>query len=128
MDKKELFYKYTDWTTLQSIGSGWVSQIKGYLPIGDWIQKSAGYQIALWALNIHVIPYWLILVVLIVKFYAMIFVNWIIGRMAIKVKLYEAQQQYSAKTDHLSPYNREVINTLEEICKATGATSRFTKL
>lgn len=127
MNKKQLFYKYTDWSNLQGIGAGWVSQIKGYLPIGEWIQKSAGYQVVLWALNIHM-PYWIIITLIVLKFYVMIFVNWFLGKFVIKVKLYEAQQQYNAKTEHLSPYNREVINTLEEICKATGAKSKFTKL
>lgn len=128
MNKKQFFYKYADWATLQSIGAGWVSQIKGYIPIGDWIQKSAGYQIALWALNIHFLPYWAILVILISKFYIMILINWLVGKFTIRVKLYEAQQQYNAKTEHLSPYNVEVIKTLQNIAKAVGTKDEFTQL
>lgn len=128
MNKKEIFYKYTDWTTLQGIGAGWVGQLKGYIPIGQWIQTSAGYQIALWAINIHWIPYWTILVFLAVKFYVMLFINWFVGKLAIKVGIYKAQQQYGAKKEHLSPYNVEVIGTLEAICDKLGIKSKFTKL
>lgn len=128
MNKKELFYKYTDWTALQGIGAGWIAQIKGYLPIGDWITKSSIYWIALGAVNIKWIPFWAVVVFIALKFYLMMFVNWFVGKFIIKSGVYEAQQQYGAKKEHLSPYNLELIGTLEEICKALNIKSKFTKL
>jgi len=128
MNKKKIFYSYTDFTTLQSIGAGWVAQLKGYLPIGDWIKNGSLYWVALGAIGINWLPFWLIIVFLAVKFYGMIFVNWWIGRKAIKIGVYEAQQQYNAKTEHLSPYNRECIAQWEAIGEKLGVKSKFSKL
>ena len=125
---KKLFYAYTDFSTLQGIGSTWIQQIKGYIPVGQWIATASVYQIALWALNIHFVSYWMLVAILAVKFYVMIFVNWAGGKIAIKVGLLRAQQQYSAKSEHLSPYNSEVIKTLKSICEKLGAESHFTDL
>ena len=128
MDKKELFYKYTDFSTLKSIGNAFLSEIKSYLPISDWIGKAGMYQIALWAIHVDWIKYWMILLFLIIKFYAMIFINWLGGRIAIKTGLYKAQQHYNTKQEHLNPYQVELRKTVENIAEAVKAKSEFTKL
>ncbi len=117
MDKKKLFYKYTDFINLQGIGGGWVQQLKGYFPIGQWVQTIAGYQIIIWALHITWIPIWVIFIFIAVKFYAMMIVYWVVGKFAINVGVYSAQQQYNAKKEHLAPFNVEVINTFKEHTK-----------
>ena len=128
MDSKELFYKYTDFYTLKGIGENWVTQIKGYVPLGGWIATAGAYQIALWALNIRWVTYWEIILFLSIKFYIMILINWLGGKIAIKIGLYKAQQQYSAKNEYLNPYNVELIETLKAICKKLGIEDKFTKL
>lgn len=128
MDKNKLFYKYTDFTALQSIGNGWLSQIKSYLPFGSWVATASVYQIALWAININWIPYWSLIVLLAVKFYIMIFINWLAGRIGIKIGLLRAQQQYTTKSEHLSPYEVQRRKTLESIAEKVGAKSFFDKL
>jgi energy-coupling factor transporter transmembrane protein EcfT len=131
MDKKKVknfVYKYTDFNTLRGIGGGWVEQLKGYFPFGAWVASASVYQIALWALKIDWIPYWLIIIFLAIKFYLMIFINWIIAKVGIKMGIYEAQQQYGAKQQKLSPYEREHRETIKNIAKAVNAKSEYTDL
>lgn len=130
MNKKELFYKYTDFTNLQGIGANWVNQIRQWLPQSTWLDRSA--LLSLYFSSLHIkwlmFPAYAITIFLGVKYYFMMFANWYYGKIAIKVGVYEAQQQYNAKKEHLSPYNVELIKQLEAIGEKLGIESKFTKL
>jgi hypothetical protein len=128
MDKKRIFYNYTDFATLQGIGNSWISEVKSYIPISSWITTASVYQIALWAIHINWIPYWAMILFLAIKFYIMIIVNWLGGKLSIKIGLYRARQQYGAKKEHLAPFNVEVIEQLTAIGNKLGVESKFTKL
>lgn len=128
MKKKELFYKITDFTTLQNIGGGWVGLLKQYLPQSQWLDRSATLQIWLWALHINWIPIWAIAVFLAVKYYFMMWVNWYIGKKGIQKGLLEAQQQYIAKSEHISPVQSEMLQTIKNIANKVGAENKISKL
>jgi hypothetical protein len=52
----------------------------------------------------------------------------VIGKVDIWLGLWKKQNEYNSKADHLAPWNNQVADTLEEICKAVGANSKITKL
>lgn len=131
MNKKEIFYKYTDFQILQGLGASWLSQIEGYMPIGDWLRNSALYYLSAQATHwqwLVWIPYWAIVLFLAVKFYIMVFLNWFVGKYGIKIGLLKAQQQYSAKKEHIAPFQVQINKTLDNIAKAVGAKSELDKL
>jgi hypothetical protein len=125
--KNKIFYAYTDFTTLQNIGYYWKTQFLRYLPQSAWIEKAGAMQVLLWAFNIK-FPIWIFIVFLILKYYIMMFGDWLIGRYAIKVGVYSVQNQYNSKKEHISPFNAELVATLEEICKKLEIKSKFTDL
>lgn len=127
MEKRRIFYKYTDFTTLQNIGYYWKSQILKWFPVSDTMTKVASWQVILWGLNID-FPIWTIAILYIIKYYVMQFVDWFYGFIAIRSNLYDAQQQYNAKQEHISPVQAETIATLKEICKKLEIKDKFTDL
>lgn len=141
MDKKNIFYKYADFTTLKSIGQGWVAELHGWIPVGEWLQKSSIYWVGLQGLlqskieifGIHIwyigyLPIWAVFLFFMIKFYIMVIVNWFVGKYGIKIGFYKARQQYGAKQEHLSPYEKEHRETIKNIAKAVGAKSEYTNL
>lgn len=135
---KSAFYSYTDFSTLKNIGDSLIGQLRGYFTLGSWIKDASLYWVALQAvnsmnvfgfiINTKWIQFWMIVLFLIVKFYLMIFIDWLGGKIAIRIGLYNASLQYSAKSEHLSPYNLELIRQLEAIGEKLGIESKFTKL
>lgn len=139
INKKKIFYAYTDFQNMYDIGMTWINRILGYMPVGVWIQKASIGQIALWALNdksflsIHItIPAWLnwglLFAYYAFTFYFMIFLGWVGGKIAIKVGLRDAELQYEAKKKHLNPYQVEIREQLQEIAKKVGAENKFSEL
>lgn len=125
MNKKELFYKYTDFQTLSNIGASWVGQFKNYVSVTQWVSEAALYKIFLSQWHVS---FYLIIAFVVGKYYFWLVGNWVIGKLAIYIGVYKAQQQYGAKVEHLNPYNKEVISQLEAIGEKLGVTSKFTKL
>lgn len=139
MNKREIFYKYTDFELIRGIGSGFLSRAKGYIPIGSWLQDASVWQIALWGIgnkidfwfihfDLHWLNYGIIMLIFIVRFYFMIFGNWALGKLFIKIGLYDAELQYSAKKQHLNPVSVQMLKTLKSICEKIGAKSHITEL
>jgi len=125
---KKRFYSYTDFCTLRGIGEGWINHIASYFPIGNWISIAGGWQIGLWAMNIHWIQWWMIVAFLALKFYSKILIGWLGGRITIWIGLYKAQQQYGAKKETINPYEKEHRDQLIAIGNALGIKSKFTEL
>jgi len=135
---KEAFYSYTDFTNIQAFGSRWIGEVIGWFPIGGWIASASIYQIALWGIgninfwfihiDMHNIKYWMILLFLAIKFYVMILLKWLVGKIAVKIGLIRAEQNYESKTEHISPMSYQSYKTMENIAKKVGARSEFTKL
>lgn len=125
IDKKKLFYKYTDWTTMQNIGAYWQHQIEQYLPFGVWVSEIAFYTIVFerWG-----VPFWFIATFVVGKCYADMIIRWVIGKIIIKTGVYEAQNHYQAKKQEIAPYELEHRNTLKEICKALNVKDHYTEL
>jgi len=136
--KKKLFYNYTDFVTMTSLGNRWLGEIIGYFPIGGWLQSASVYQIAIWAIgsinfwfihfDLHFIQFWMILVYLAVKFYFKILFNYFGGKLAVKIGLLRATQNYQAKAEHIAPYEAQNRRTIINIAEAVGAKSEFTEL
>lgn len=120
MNKKELFEKYNNFIKVKGIGDSWLNHIKGYIPIKDWIASASIYQIAIWAIGIK-FPYWLIIIILISKFYIMLFINWYAGKKVIKIGLQEAQMKVEAKNDYLTQYQKDIKKTVDNIADKVGA-------
>lgn len=121
MNKKELFEKYNNFLKVKGIGDGWLNHIKSYIPVKDWIATASIYQIAIWAIGIKWLPYWVLIVILIIKFYLGLFVNWWAGKKVIKIGLQEAQLKAEVREEYLTPYQKEIKKTVENIAQKVGA-------
>ncbi len=123
--KTELFYKYTDFVNLQNIGGYWMNQAMQYIPYGIWITEIAMFKIVFEQFGV---PFWLIVAFVICKTYFEMVLRWVVGKFAIKIGVFKAQDMYTSKKEHLAPFNSELIATLESLCKKVGAESKFSKL
>jgi hypothetical protein len=137
MNKRNWYYKWADWETMQGIGSTWISKITQYFPIGTWLQESSIYYIGLvglkashliiWGLPVYLvgnIPIWMVFFWFMGKFYFVMFEKWLVAKYVIRIKLYEAQQQYGAKKEHLSPVQVEVFSQYKEYTKVLNAIAK----
>jgi hypothetical protein len=125
IEKKKLFYRYTDFITLQNIGAFWQNQIEQYFPFGVWVSEIAFYTLVFERFGV---PFWLIVVFVVGKCYFDMFLRWVIGKIIIKTGIYEAQNQYTAKKQEIAPYEKENRETLKSLCNAVGAKHHFTEL
>ena len=129
---KKLTYKYQNFITRQQIGGWWIGQVRGYFPITQLVQEivvlsGGAFFIQRWLPWFNVsMP--MIITYVLVKNYGWLILNAIVAHFAIKRKVYEAQQQFGAKNEALSPYNVELIKQLEAIGEKLGIESNFTKL
>lgn len=125
----------------QSIGAGWVARFKGYIPsFTDMAVKTSALQVALWASGgtIHIIhfnfiiPLWInwgsIFVFLLIKFYWVIIFNLIVAKIGMKKGLLKIDQDIGCKNEEISPTQRELFETVNNIAQQIGAESKITKL
>lgn len=127
MKKKELFYKYTEFTIMQNIGSGWINQIKSYIPYTQILSEIAIYQVVIWGFHLP-IPTYILTIFLIIKYYLMMVINFFIGKLAKKIGLVKAQSDYGSKHEQLSPFNHQLMNTVGNICKKLDVKNEFEQL
>ena len=126
MDKKKLLRLYSGFNILSDFGSGVVGRFKGYLPNFGTIILELGALTVIFA-NWHIdIPSWALLTFLVGKQYFWMVVYYFAGMILKKIGFLKAQNEFTIEHyEDFNPFNMEVTETLEVICKKLGVESKF---
>jgi len=121
IDKNKLANTFFDFTTRESRGGYWIGVIINYLhPFFAWKESLA--IVAYIKIILPNFPLKTIIIIVIIAnaviFYALLTARWFIGRYDEKKGIWKRQSEYSAKKEHLSPFNVELRKQLEEHTKA----------
>lgn len=127
MNKRKIFNLYNEFSTRISRGSGLFDLLQDWtINPASLATEVASWKIILWQYNI---PVWIIAIICLSKKYIMRIFFYFLGRYdEKKLGFWKAQNEYGQKKEHLAPFNTELKETIEEICKKLNIKSKFTKL
>lgn len=123
MDKTKLANKFFDFTTREMRGGYWIGVVLNYFsPFINWrgmLATVAYVKIIFPDIPFNVaIP--LVIICDAIIFYFFLFLRFVIGKWDEKKGVWKKQSEYAAKKEHLSPFNVQLMNQLQEHTKALG--------
>ncbi len=124
MNKSHIFYKFSEIETRRNRGTYWIGIVQSLFDPQKILLGVASIKIIFpnYFSNTTLITFFIIYMLLIE------FIKYFIGELDERLGLWKKQSEYSAKKDHISPFNFELKETLEGICKKVGSESKFKDL
>ena len=126
IERGKIFRAYNGFLIVSDIGSGFIGRIKGFLPdLNRVVLELAAWTILLSHWSIVVPDYFLIAIIIGQEYFWMVI--YYFGGMWLKKTGYvRASNEYEMQhLEDLKPFNMEMADSIEEICKKLGIESKF---